>query len=235
MDGNDGDTFYEVLIILAGFVPDDFVVGFMDNINIQPTKGGNKMFLKSKICLTVFSLYEIIAIILLHCQRTCDAMFGSMFCDDHVFKYFIVCVAVPVIVFLILMWIMEIINGTRHRHSLFYKARHAVKDMASNIRDKVSENISPADFEKLLTAALVMGLKKYADRNPRARNIINEIMGGDYAEFDDAEYTEYSDEYNDADDEDEYNNTYSRSRNSETRRPTSSRMGQRSKSAKKKK
>ena len=45
------------------------------------------MFLKSKIGLTIFALYEIIAIMLLHCSRTCDAMFGTMFCDDHVFIY----------------------------------------------------------------------------------------------------------------------------------------------------
>ena len=52
------------------------------------------MFLKAKICLTVLTIYEIIAVILMHCARTCDAMFGTMFCDDHVFKYFIIYVLI---------------------------------------------------------------------------------------------------------------------------------------------
>lgn len=148
------------------------------------------MFLKSKICLTVLTIYEIVAVILLHCSRTCDAMFGTMFCDDHVFKYFIVCFAVPALLFLILMWIMEIVEHVRRRHSLFYKAKHAVKNMASNIRDRVSESVSSGDMEKMIAAALVIGLKKYSNRNPRARKMLNDIMDGRYGDID-VEYDEY--------------------------------------------
>lgn len=148
------------------------------------------MFLKSKICLTVLTIYEIVAVILLHCSRTCDAMFGTMFCDDHVFKYFIVCFAVPALLFLILMWIMEIVEHVRRRHSLFYKAKHAVKNMASNIRDRVSESVSSGDMEKMIAAALVVGLKKYSNRNPRARKMLNDIMDGRYGDID-VEYDEY--------------------------------------------
>ena len=71
------------------------------------------MFLKSKIGLTILSLYEIAAVLLLHCPRTCDAMFGAAFCDDHIFKYFVACIAVPLLVFLIAMWIMDIIHRIR--------------------------------------------------------------------------------------------------------------------------
>ena len=148
------------------------------------------MFLKSKICLTVLTIYEIVAVILLHCSRTCDAMFGTMFCDDHVFKYFIVCFAVPALLFLILMWIMEIVEHVRRRHSLFYKAKHAVKNMASNIRDRVSESVSSGDMEKMIAAALVVGLKKYSNRNPRARHVLDEIKNADI----DVEYDAYYDE-----------------------------------------
>lgn len=156
------------------------------------------MFLKAKICLTVLTIYEIIAVILMHCARTCDAMFGTMFCDDHVFKYFIICFAVPALVFLIVMWIMEIVDGVRHRHSLFYRAKRAMKNMASNIHDRVSESVSNGDMEKLISAALVVGLKKYSDRNPRAKRFLDEIMDGRYGNID-VEYDEYGDE-----DDDEY-------------------------------
>ena len=156
------------------------------------------MFLKAKICLTVLTIYEIIAVILMHCARTCDAMFGTMFCDDHVFKYFIICFAVPALVFLIVMWIMEIVDGVRHRHSLFYRAKRAMKNMASNIHDRVSESVSNGDMEKLISAALVVGLKKYSDRNPRAKRFLDEIMDGRYGNID-VEYDEYDDGDDDED------------------------------------
>ena len=97
--------------------------------------------------------------------------------------------------FLIVMWIMDIVDTARRRHSLLYKAKHAVKQMASNIHDRVSEHISSKDMEKMVTAALVMGLKKYSERNPRARRVLNGIMN------DDIEAVEYDEYYSDADDE----------------------------------
>ena len=91
------------------------------------------MFLKAKITLTIVALYEILVVILLQSQRVCDAMFGVPFCDANVFKYFIMCFAVPMIVFLIVMWIMDIIEHVRRRHTLFYKATHAMKNIAENV------------------------------------------------------------------------------------------------------
>ncbi len=156
------------------------------------------MLLRLKICTTVFILYEIVAIILLHCGRTCDAMFGTMFCDDHVFKYFIVCVAVPALAFLIYMWIAEIVHGARHRHSFMYKAKSAVHDVASNIRHHVADNISARDLEKLIIAALILGVKKYTANHPNHRRMFKDFLGKTAGDVD-IEYDEY---YVDDDDED---------------------------------
>lgn len=174
------------------------------------------MFLKSKIGLTVLSLYEIAAVLLLHCPNTCNAMFGLSFCADSVLKYFVWCVAVPLLVFLIVMWIMDIILRVRRRRSLFYKAKHAVKHMASNIRDRVSESVSSGDMEKMITAALIIGLKKYSNRNPRARQFLEEITDGRYGDVD-VEYDEYDE---DMDDEYEYgadNHNTTKSRQSQSK------------------
>ncbi len=153
------------------------------------------MFLKAKISLTIVSLYEILIVCLLQSQRFCDAMFGVAFCDAKVFKYFIMCFAVPMIVFLIVMWVMEIIDNVRHRHTLFYKATHAVKDIVTNVKDRVSETVSAGDLEKLITAALMVGLKRYADRSPHARKVLDEMnkVDVDYDEYemDDGEEEEY--------------------------------------------
>ena len=162
------------------------------------------MFLKTKIGLTVFALYEILAVLLLHCPNTCNWMFGLSFCADSVLKYFIWCIAVPLVVFLVVMWIMEIIRRIRRRRSLLYKARHAVRNMASNIRDRVSESISSGDMEKLISVALVAGLKKYSAKNPRAHRLLNEIMSGTPDNID-VEYSEYED---DDDDYDMYEEEY---------------------------
>lgn len=148
------------------------------------------MFLKSKIALTILSLYEIVAILLLHCPNTCNAMFGMSFCADSVLKYFVWCVAIPLLVLLVAMWIMELVESVRRRHSLLYKAKRAVKHMAGGIRDRVARSVSSADMEKMITAALVIGLKKYSDRNPRARRMLNEITDGEYGNWD-VEYDEY--------------------------------------------
>lgn len=154
------------------------------------------MFLKSKICLTIVSLYEILVVILLQSQRFCDAMFGMHFCDANVFKYFIICFAVPMVVFLIVMWIMEIVDRIRHRHSLFYKATHAMKNIAENVKEKVSENVSAGDLEKLITAALMVGLKRYSDKSPHARKVLDEMNKVD------VDYDEYDEEDDDEDYED---------------------------------
>lgn len=148
------------------------------------------MFLKSKIALTILSLYEIVAILLLHCPNTCNAMFGMSFCADSVLKYFVWCVAIPLLVLLVAMWIMELVESVRRRHSLLYKAKHAVKHMAGGIRDRVARSVSSADMEKMITAALVIGLKKYSSRNPRARRMLNEMTDGEYGNWD-VEYDEY--------------------------------------------
>lgn len=128
------------------------------------------MFLRAKICLTVLTIYEIAIIMLMHFQRTCDAMFCTCFCDDHVFKYFMMCFAVPAIVLLVWMWIRTIVHGIRRRRSLFYRARGVIDDVASNVRDSVERNISRADVEKYITAAIMAGIKKYTDRYGKKMN-----------------------------------------------------------------
>ena len=122
------------------------------------------MILRLKTCFTIFALYEIAAIILLHCARTCDAMFGAAFCDDHAFKYFIWCVAVPLLVFLIAMWVREIITHSRRR-TMIDHAKAAAKNLYDDVRDRVTKQVSPQDVAGLISAAVLYGIKKISDRN----------------------------------------------------------------------
>lgn len=122
------------------------------------------MMLKLKTYFTIFSVYEIAAIILLHCRRTCDAMFGAAFCDDHVFKYFIWCVAVPLVAFLIAMWVHEIVTHNRRRR-MITMAKTAAKNLYEDVRDRVTEQVSPQDVAGLVAGAVLYGIKKFSDRH----------------------------------------------------------------------
>ncbi len=148
------------------------------------------MFLKSKIYFTIFVVYEIAAGFLLHYPRTCDAMFGGTFCMSGVFKYFVGLVAVPLLAYVICMWIREIMLAHRRRHSIVYRTKNAVEDMWDSVKDRVSQNITTADIEKYLTAAVLIGIKKYVEKHPKTKNTLNDVidsLGGDMVEGD--EYT----------------------------------------------
>ncbi len=132
------------------------------------------MFIKSKICFTVFVIYEIIAISLLHFQRTCDAMFSAGFCDSN-FKYFAGAIAVPLLVYLVWMWIHEIVVA-RRRHRFINRAKKMINTIASNIHEGF-ENLSPRAIEGVITAAVLMGVQKYSMRHPDLRKKLSNIIG----------------------------------------------------------
>jgi len=148
--------------------------------------GDKKMMLRLKICSTVFVLYEILAVILMHSYPICTTLFGSAFCSDSVFKYFIVCAAIPALVGLIVMWVMYIIDAIRRRHSFMYRAAAAFEDVTASIKNTLKESVTGRDIEKYIVAALAAGVKKYSDKNPDIKkslgNIIDRVTdrAGDY-------------------------------------------------------
>ena len=132
------------------------------------------MLLKSKICFTAFAIYEVVAVSALHFQRICDAMFGVPFCNSW-FRYFLFCVVVPLFVGLILMWVREIVRF-RRRRSFIRRARNMVNGILTSIRGKISEHIDIADLERIVTAAVLVGIKKYADSHPNLRQHVNHVI-----------------------------------------------------------
>lgn len=137
------------------------------------------MFIKSKICFTVLVIYEIAAITLLHFQRTCDAMFSTGFCDGN-FKYFAGAIAVPLLAYLVWMWIREIVRARRRRRFIS-RAKHLVGNFASAVHEKLG-TISGAEMERILTMAILIGIKQYSLRHPNLRHTIGQIIGVDMGE-----------------------------------------------------
>ena len=138
------------------------------------------MLLKSKICLTVLAIYEMVAVSILHFQRICDAIFVVPFCDSW-YRYFLFCIIVPGLLLLALMWIREIIRAHRRR-KFIRRAKNTISSVVSTVRGKLSEHIDVNDMEKIITAAVLVGIKKYSDRHPGLRNNVNHII--DYANGD---------------------------------------------------
>ncbi len=132
------------------------------------------MLLKSKICFTVLTIYEIAAVSAMHFQRVCDAMFPTSFCDSW-FRYFLFCVAIPLLALLIFMWIREIVR-TRRRRRFIRRARNVVNGIISSIRGRISESIDWTQMEKIITAAILVGIKRYADAHPNLRHHVSHIM-----------------------------------------------------------
>ena len=122
------------------------------------------MLLKSKICFTTLVIYEIIAVSALHFQRICDAMFPTAFCDSW-YRYFLFCVVVPLIVMLVLMWIREIVRAHRRR-TFIRRAKNTVSNIMANLRGKISDHLDMQDIEKLIAAAILIGIKRYVDKHP---------------------------------------------------------------------
>ena len=156
--------------------------------------------LKMKTCFTVFAVYEILAVIVVHMTRVCTAMFGANFCADGGFKYFIACVAIPVLAFLIWMWVSEIIHVVHRRHSIVYRTKSAIGDMMHDVKERVSDSFTKQDIEKYITAAALFGIKKYTDSHPETRRMVEEIVAAARGQH--APTARHDADY-DADDEDE--------------------------------
>ena len=73
------------------------------------------------------------------------------------------------------MWIREIVRF-RRRRSFIRRARNMVNGILTSIRGKISEHIDVADLERIVTAAVLVGIKKYADSHPNLRHHVNHVM-----------------------------------------------------------
>ncbi|MCQ2599213.1 MAG: hypothetical protein MJ187_02420 [Alphaproteobacteria bacterium] len=135
--------------------------------------------LKLKTALTVVCLYEIITATFMHVSKTCNVVFGDVFCADSPFKYFVICIAVPLLVLIGIMWWRELIAKRRRKNSVLGRARYMIKDIAIMLRDRVAQNVSAVDLEKVLMAALVFGIRKYAEKHPQVRNAFEQMVVND--------------------------------------------------------
>ena len=131
------------------------------------------MLLKPKIYITILFVYEIFAVMLLHCQYMCTEMLGVTACQDW-FRYFAACIIIPGLVSLIWMWFETIRHAYRNR--FFHRARGAVLDVWDGLRDKLADKMTREDIERYITVASLYGIRYYLSKNPKFKELLHEML-----------------------------------------------------------
>lgn len=131
------------------------------------------MLLKPKIYITILFVYEIVAVMLLHCQYMCTTMLGQTACQDW-FRYFAACIVIPGVISLLWMWLETIVHAYHNR--FFRRARHAFTEVLDGLCEKLANKITREDLERYITFAAIYGVRHYMSRNPKFRELLQEIM-----------------------------------------------------------
>lgn len=123
---------------------------------------------KIKIFITILSLYELVMLTVLGVNDYCFAWFNINFCVGT-FKYFLICIMLPILVGLFIWWMPEISR-------LFCKKCECQIQNDKPIKNMLSEIISKQDIEKFITAAIIMGIQKFAASHPKTTEIFDDIV-----------------------------------------------------------
>ena len=126
---------------------------------------------KVKIILTIFLLYEFMVLSVLQIPNFCQNVFNNNFCLMNNYKYLLMCVILPVSTALFVWWVPDILK-------LFCKNTCEIKNNKPNddIKDILREIISRKDIERLITAAIIMGIQKFAIKHPETKETLNNIL-----------------------------------------------------------
>ena len=100
----------------------------------------------------------------------CANVFNYNFCDMQHFKYFLLCVMLPTLVGLVVWWMPDFAR-------LFCPNKCVVKPEPDiTIKNIFNEIISKQDIEKFITAAIIMGIQKFAATHPKTAETFDNIL-----------------------------------------------------------
>ena len=127
---------------------------------------------KAKIILTIFLLYEFVMISILQIPEYCIKVFNNNFCLMSGYPYWLMCVILPGAIMLFCWWVPDIAK-------LFCRNTCVVKtnsEPRNEIKDVLHEIVSAKDIERLITAAIVMGIQKFASNHPETKKTFDSIL-----------------------------------------------------------
>ena len=127
---------------------------------------------KFKTFLTILLLYEFAVLTILQIPNYCVGLFNVNFCNIS-FRYFLLCIVLPVSVCVFLWWLPDI-------SKLFCpkNCRCNVQETPDlSLRNIIKEIVSAKDIERLISVAIIMGIRKFVDNKPRMQNIFDTVVG----------------------------------------------------------
>ena len=125
---------------------------------------------KIKILITILALYEFVMLTILQIPDYCTTFFNYNFCKTNNFKYFLLCIMLPALVGLFVWWMPDIGRMLcRNKCELKPEPDKTIKDIFNEI-------ISKQDIEKFITAAIIMGIQKFAATHPKTTETFDSIL-----------------------------------------------------------
>lgn len=123
---------------------------------------------KIKIFTTVFIVYEFVMLTILQIPRFCGTFFNHNFCVVGGFKYFLLCIMLPILVGLLMWWLPDIARAACPNKC----------DVEPESKNIFNEIISKQDIEKFIVAAIVMGIQKFVAQHPKTTETFENILDG---------------------------------------------------------
>ena len=126
---------------------------------------------KFKIFISFFVLYEFVILTILQIPRYCVSVFNFDFCSDVTFKYFFMCVMLPILIAIFAWWIPNIARLFCNK-----TCKNSSHMPTETIRNVLHEIISKQDMERFITAAVIMGIQKFAKTHPKTKTAFDDIL-----------------------------------------------------------
>lgn len=129
----------------------------------------NDVMQRIKIFITILVLYEFVLMTILQIPDYCVSVFNYNFCETNSFKYFLLCLMLPISVGLFIWWMPEIARLLCPNRC---NMKIEEKESAKNMFDKI---ISKQDLERFITTAIIMGIQKFVASHPKAKEVIDDV------------------------------------------------------------
>lgn len=126
----------------------------------------NKDMRKFKIFFTLFILYEFTVLTILWIRDFCVGVFNYNFCTYGNYKYFLMCVMVPVLVWLVFWWTPDVVRWIRGEKR---------EQSESNIFDFVNQFFTKQKIERFLIIAAVIGIQKFLSKHPKTKEFFDNV------------------------------------------------------------
>ena len=107
---------------------------------------------------------------ILQIPKFCTTFFNYNFCMVNNIKYFLLCIMLPVLIGLFIWWIPEMARA------ICPNKCNIKTDTDINIKNIFNEIISKQDIERFITAAIIMGIQKFATNHPKTTETFDNIL-----------------------------------------------------------